>query len=134
MVVDDGSHRPADIIRATFRLLFPLLPDGDGIYAIEDTQTSYDLMAKVLTRYGFEGRNVTVHVRRRPTSRYLWEMLQGALPGRRVRLVEPDEFRADLREEGKDWSATAETMVGLKRLDNIRTASSRCSPTASPAT
>ena len=39
VVVDDGSHRPADII-ATFGILFPLLPDG-AVYAIEDTQTSY---------------------------------------------------------------------------------------------
>jgi hypothetical protein len=39
VVIDDGSHRP-EHIRETFRLLFPLLAD-DGIYAIEDTQTSY---------------------------------------------------------------------------------------------
>lgn len=39
VVIDDGSHRPEDII-ATFEVLFPLLPDG-GLYAIEDTQTSY---------------------------------------------------------------------------------------------
>jgi len=39
VVVDDGSHRP-EHIRETFRILFPLLEEG-GIYAIEDTQTSY---------------------------------------------------------------------------------------------
>jgi hypothetical protein len=39
VVIDDGSHRP-EHIRETFRILFPLLADG-GIYAIEDTQTSY---------------------------------------------------------------------------------------------
>jgi demethylmacrocin O-methyltransferase len=39
VVIDDGSHRP-EHIRETFRLLFPLL-DDDGVYAIEDTQTSY---------------------------------------------------------------------------------------------
>lgn len=39
VIIDDGSHRPAHI-RATFRILFPLLADG-GIYAIEDIQTSY---------------------------------------------------------------------------------------------
>jgi demethylmacrocin O-methyltransferase len=39
VIVDDGSHRPAHI-RETFRVLFPLLASG-GIYAIEDTQTSY---------------------------------------------------------------------------------------------
>ncbi len=39
VVIDDGSHVPAHV-RASFGVLFPLLPD-DGIYAIEDTQTSY---------------------------------------------------------------------------------------------
>lgn len=39
VVIDDGSHRP-EHIRESFRILFPLLEDG-GIYAIEDTQTSY---------------------------------------------------------------------------------------------
>ncbi|UUW91643.1 hypothetical protein [Pimelobacter simplex] len=39
VIIDDGSHRP-EHIRETFRILFPLLAD-DGIYAIEDTQTSY---------------------------------------------------------------------------------------------
>jgi hypothetical protein len=39
IVVDDGSHR-SDHIRTTFEALFPLLPSG-GLYAIEDTQTSY---------------------------------------------------------------------------------------------
>jgi hypothetical protein len=39
VVVDDGSHE-CEHVRETFRLLFPRLPDG-GIYAIEDTQTSY---------------------------------------------------------------------------------------------
>jgi hypothetical protein len=39
VIIDDGSHRPAHI-RQTFSVLFPLLEPG-GIYAIEDTQTSY---------------------------------------------------------------------------------------------
>lgn len=39
VVIDDGSHRP-EHIRATFAILFPLLPDG-AVYAIEDCQTSY---------------------------------------------------------------------------------------------
>jgi hypothetical protein len=39
VVIDDGSHRP-EHVRETFRILWPLLPDG-AIYAIEDIQTSY---------------------------------------------------------------------------------------------
>ena len=79
-----------------------------------------DLVAKVLTRYGFEGRNVTVMPAGGSYESYLWELLQGALPDRRVRLVEPGTFDVDAREVGKDWPADAESMVGLKRLANIR--------------
>jgi hypothetical protein len=39
IVIDDGSHRPAHIID-TFSILFPLLAQ-DGLYVIEDIQTSY---------------------------------------------------------------------------------------------
>jgi hypothetical protein len=39
IVIDDGSHVNEHVI-TSFRTLFPLLVDG-GIYAIEDTQTSY---------------------------------------------------------------------------------------------
>jgi hypothetical protein len=39
IVIDDGSHRPPQVIRS-FQILFPLLVDG-GLYVIEDIQTSY---------------------------------------------------------------------------------------------
>jgi O-methyltransferase len=79
-----------------------------------------DLMAKVLTRYGFEGRNTTVSLPGGSYESYLWQVLVSAMPGRQVRMVEPGGFNAELREEGHDWPADAESMVGLKRLANIR--------------
>jgi hypothetical protein len=39
VVIDDGSHRPAHVIKS-FGILFPMLADG-GLYVIEDIQTSY---------------------------------------------------------------------------------------------
>ena len=39
LVIDDGSHLNRDVI-ASFETLFPLL-DEQGIYVVEDTQTSY---------------------------------------------------------------------------------------------
>ena len=39
IVIDDGSHVNEHVIKS-FRTLFPFLTEG-GIYAIEDTQTSY---------------------------------------------------------------------------------------------
>ena len=48
VIIDDGSHKNADVI-ATFQFLFPLLADN-GIYAVEDTQTSYWLDGNVTER------------------------------------------------------------------------------------
>lgn len=39
IVIDDGSHRNEHVIK-TFQILFPLLAEN-GIYVVEDTQTSY---------------------------------------------------------------------------------------------
>ncbi|MET7682445.1 hypothetical protein [Streptomyces sp. NPDC005423] len=39
VIIDDGSHRSPHVV-TTFHTLFPLLTDG-GIYAVEDTQSSY---------------------------------------------------------------------------------------------
>jgi cephalosporin hydroxylase len=39
VIIDDGSHISEHIVK-TFAVLFPLLK-GDGIYVVEDTQTSY---------------------------------------------------------------------------------------------
>lgn len=79
-----------------------------------------DLVAKVLTRFGFEGRNVTVTLDAGTYESYLWELLHSAMPQRQVRLVEPGELHAELREDGRDWPADAESMIGLKRMANIR--------------
>jgi O-methyltransferase len=84
------------------------------------TDLYLDLIAKVLTRYGFEGRHVTADLAGGSYESYLWQLLQGSMPDRQARLVEPGEFRAELRDEGRDWPADAETMIGLRRLANIR--------------
>jgi O-methyltransferase len=79
-----------------------------------------DLIAKVLTRYGFEGRNATVDLHGTSYPQYLLDMLHRELPGRDVRLVERGTFDKALREEGRDWPADAETMIGMKRMANVR--------------
>jgi O-methyltransferase len=79
-----------------------------------------DLISKVLTRYGFEGRNVTVHVRHPTYPSYLLDLLRAELKDLDVRLVTQGTFDASLREVGRDWPADAETMIGLQRLANIR--------------
>ena len=79
-----------------------------------------DVMAKMLARYGFEGRNVTVKLTPRSYESYLWDLTRGAMKGRDIRMVEAAEFDAARREDGKDWPADAETMIGMKRLANVR--------------
>lgn len=79
-----------------------------------------DLMAKVLTRYGFEGRNVTAMLPERSYAYYLWDMLRAETRGRDVRLVERGAFDASKREQGQDWPADAESMIGLRRMANLR--------------
>src|SRR5215471_7760904 len=39
---------------------------------------------------------------------------------RGIRMVRPAPFDPELRREGKDWPPTAETMIGLKRLNNLQ--------------
>lgn len=84
------------------------------------TDLYLDLMAKVLARYGFEGRNVTVKLPGRSYASYLWDLVRQELRGRDVRMVERGAFDSAAREEGRDWPADAETMIGMKRLANIR--------------
>lgn len=79
-----------------------------------------DLTAKMLARYGFEGRNLTVKFPRRSYEGYLWNLLRIHTRGRDIRVVESGEFDAERRENGRDWPADAETMVGMKRLRNVR--------------
>lgn len=79
-----------------------------------------DVMAKMLTRYEFEGRNVTVKLPSRSYESYLWDLVRGAMKGRDIRMVESGEFDREAREVGRDWPADAETMIGMKRLANVR--------------
>jgi O-methyltransferase len=77
-------------------------------------------LAKMLTRYGFEGRSATVIFNPRSYESYLWDLVRQATPNRDIRMVEPGVFDAARRDVGRDWPADAETMVGMKRLLNVR--------------
>jgi cephalosporin hydroxylase len=51
LVIDDGSHQNRDV-KETFKILFPLL-SVNGIYVIEDTETSYR------DEYGGDSKNLS---------------------------------------------------------------------------
>jgi len=81
-----------------------------------------DLMKKCLTRYIFPE---TVRPLRRPplTVKHLaWAVyppIASFLEKRGMQIYTRTNVDLARREEGRDWPADAETMIGLKRLDNL---------------
>jgi O-methyltransferase len=81
------------------------------------TDLYLDLMKRVLTRSGFEeARDL------RPSNwvRFLVDPAQRVLSRRGYRLVHDEIVPGRFRDEGRDWPASAETMIGLRRLDNVQ--------------
>jgi O-methyltransferase len=82
-----------------------------------------DLMKRVLTRYSF-GDNYQPLERPKTALKRLPFMAVTAFNSffrsRGAQVVKYSPFSPEVREVGGDWPAQAETMVGLKRLDNIQ--------------
>lgn len=57
---------------------------------------------------------------RHPLKRLCVSFLSRILRSRRLQLVRPVSYDAHQREEGKIWPGYADTMIGLKRLDNLQ--------------
>jgi O-methyltransferase len=74
-------------------------------------------MKRVLTRSGFE--EVT-DLRGHGWARRVLAPTQSLLARRDYRLVRNVSGTPAAREDGRDWPPTAETMIGLKRLDNVQ--------------
>lgn len=78
------------------------------------------LLARQLTRYGLDDG----HEAFRPESaraQQMWEPVERALHRRRISVRRtPDGDPRSLRADGRDWPRTAETMIGLARLENLR--------------
>ena len=83
-----------------------------------------DLLKKCLTRYAFPER-------RRPPWRsplkkwhgfkwYVYQLIGDILARQNLEIVKKIPFDPDERMHGEDWPAEAETMIGLKRLDNLQ--------------
>src|SRR3954470_1646889 len=76
-----------------------------------------DLLKKCLTRYVFGSLSQMVQERPFDYEQLRARTLEIQDANRRVRVT---ESAPDMRLDGRDWPADAETMVGLKRLDNIQ--------------
>lgn len=78
-----------------------------------------DLLKQVLTRALFESEDVAYEPPRDAPERPLWEVLRDHSPSG-VGLVRRRRLDRAKRAEGRDWPADAETMIGLRRLDNVQ--------------
>jgi O-methyltransferase len=78
-----------------------------------------DLMKRCLTRYGFDD-DLTAVAPIPAWRKRLWPYLERALDSHDWVVRRRVPFRPELREEGLDWPERAETMIGLRRLDNLQ--------------
>ena len=89
----------------------------------EDTNTSaflyLDLLKKRLVRWG-EDTLVPLKETVSFSGRFARGLLQRLLAKERLEVFRRDPFNADVRENGRDWPVDAETMIGLKRLNNLQ--------------
>jgi O-methyltransferase len=86
--------------------------------AADSTELYLDLLKRSLTRYGYGDSWQPVEPRPTGWRATVYDLIERrtgrAVSYRRV------PFDADARENGRDWPVEAETMIGLKRLQNIQ--------------
>jgi O-methyltransferase len=78
-----------------------------------------DLMKKCLTRIAFPERYAPIKPPRTIPRKLAWNLCQKLLLPLELEIVRRKEFDSRAREGGLDWPGEAETMVGIKRLDNL---------------
>jgi O-methyltransferase len=89
--------------------------------ALDDPRQLYcDLLKKTLTRYLFGETWMPYHPRSRSLHGVIYRRGRQLLHQRGLELVLRFPFQAEARAQGRDWPPEAETMVGLRRLDNLQ--------------
>jgi O-methyltransferase len=79
-----------------------------------------DLLKKCLTRYLFGETYVPVVPRRGTANHLLFRPVRSWLATKDMEVIRHVPFDEKVRAEGRDWPARAETMAGLRRLDNLQ--------------
>lgn len=85
----------------------------------EPRQLYTDLLKRTLTRYAFGESWQRYEPRHAGVRGLLYRQGQRLLRRRGLELVCKFSFDAEARANGRDWPPDAETMIGLKRLDNL---------------
>jgi O-methyltransferase len=75
-----------------------------------------DLLKKCLTRSIFEERFSSLA----PSNNEFVRLLRKFLARKNLEIVRKTNFDLDSRVEGRDWPERAETMIGLRRLENLQ--------------
>ena len=90
---------------------------GQGVDEMRPAAELYlDLLKRTLTNW----INGPAEIEDLPAEQYLRSDTLDACRRDGVRVVRPRTFDPAQRAEGRDWPPTAETMAGLKRLDNLQ--------------
>jgi O-methyltransferase len=79
-----------------------------------------DLLKKCLTRYQFGEDHVPVVPQRGTLKHLLFQPVRRWLAGKDMEIVRHVPFDPETRAQGRDWPAQAESMIGLRRLDNLQ--------------
>src|SRR5216684_2749387 len=79
-----------------------------------------DLMKNCLTRIVFGEHLQPLDFPIGSVRRALYGPLRRALAKRKLEVVKAWKLQPEMRAEGHDWPRDAETMIGLKRLDNLQ--------------
>jgi O-methyltransferase len=86
----------------------------------ESRRLYFELLKNTLTRYAF-GETWQAYEPRRGTLRHaIFRRGRRVLQRRGLEVVGRFAFAEDVRANGRDWPPDAETMIGLKRLDNLQ--------------
>jgi len=78
-----------------------------------------DLLKLCLTRFDF-GDDLDPVVPKARWKRQLWAEAAKLLERKKIAVYKKRPFEAWVREQGKDWPIHAETMIGLRRLENLQ--------------
>jgi O-methyltransferase len=88
--------------------------------ALDEPQRLYlDLLKRTLTRFVAGSSWQPVDRPMNPSKRLLFAPASAVAAMAGLRLARRASFDPALRREGRDWPADAETMIGLRRLDNL---------------
>src|ERR1700730_8992931 len=78
------------------------------------------LLARCLTRTLFPEQHQPLAPPDAPQAkRVAFDLASRFLASRNIELSRRIPFDADARQTGKDWPSEAETMIGIRRLDNL---------------